>query len=66
MTERERRIHAAAFATTRAIECVAAFPREQRALVFFKVFQRLKRSLEGLSSEASCDQGQQGPAGGKP
>ena len=43
MTERERLIHAVAFATTREVEQVVAFPRKRRALMFFDVFQRLKQ-----------------------
>ena len=51
MNRRERLIHAVAFATTRAIEEVVAFPRKKRALLFFEVFSRIKQALESLSAE---------------
>jgi hypothetical protein len=57
MTERERLIHAVAFATAREVEGVVAFPRKRRALMFFEVFSCLKQSLEKLYAEERRTQG---------
>jgi hypothetical protein len=57
MTERERLIHAVAFATAREVERVVPFPRKRRALLFFKVFWRLQQALERVSTEERCQPG---------
>ena len=51
MTDRERRIHAVAFETARAVERVVPFPRKKRALMFFEVCSRIKQALESLGAE---------------
>jgi hypothetical protein len=46
MTGQERLAHVVAFEAARRIEEVLAIPRSKRAMVFFRLFQTVKRGLE--------------------
>ncbi len=49
MTRQEKLLHALASQTTLRVEEVLAIPSNQRARMYFALFQLVKRGLEALS-----------------
>jgi hypothetical protein len=52
MTRQERLLHAIAFEVARRIEEVLSIPKSRRAILFFELFQAVKRGLEAFSGRS--------------